>query len=233
VARDLWNEPLEILAAHGHGRSYGAPWTRVLARKLPGILPSQLWQDLAADPPGKTCALMTDIGNDILYEFPVADIAGWVEQCLDRLCAAQADGIVATLPVDNLHGLSEARYKFFRNLFMPGCSLGLSDVMRRAQALNRSVEALATARGMHVVTPRGAWYGLDPIHIRQRLYRSAWQEVLGKWREQKNSSISRLKLTESLYVRTRFPQQVKWFGRHFCAPQPSVRLADGTTIALY
>lgn len=234
VARNVWNEPLEILAAHGHGRSYGVPWTRVMARRLPGILSSGLWQTLEQSPPAPTAALVTDIGNDILYEHSVSVIAGWVEQSLDQLSAREARTIIARLPLENLLGLSEARFKFFRNLFMPGCSLCLTEVTNRAHDLNDRVEALARARGMSVVVPHSAWYGLDPIHIRQRSYSVAWREVLGAWQStNENRAFSRAKLHESLYLRTRFPQRVQWFGRDFNREQPVARLRDGTTIALY
>jgi len=155
TARSFWNEPLEIVTAHGHGRSYGSDWSRVLARKLPGILHCDLWDHLRTPNSQtlQTLAIVTDIGNDILYEFDVPTIAGWVEQCLDRLADASAQTIVTGLPIENIFGLSEIRYKFFRNLFMPGCSLSLKETADRAIDLNDRVGALAKARGMHVHFP--------------------------------------------------------------------------------
>jgi hypothetical protein len=37
--------------------------------------------------------LVTDIGNDLLYEVPVDRIVDWVDQCLDRLKAINARGM--------------------------------------------------------------------------------------------------------------------------------------------
>ena len=36
-------------------------------------------------PPADTAALVTDVGNDILYGAPVASILDWVEECVERL----------------------------------------------------------------------------------------------------------------------------------------------------
>ena len=49
MASDVLQGPLEVVAAHGHGRSFGAPWSTVLVRKLPGILHCGLWEAVARD----------------------------------------------------------------------------------------------------------------------------------------------------------------------------------------
>ena len=55
-----------------------------LWRELPGIVECGLWDALAQRPPAPTVALLTDIGNDLLYDVPVPQIVSWVETCLDR-----------------------------------------------------------------------------------------------------------------------------------------------------
>src|SRR3990172_7889601 len=74
--------PLEILAALGHGRSYGMN-SSVLGRVLPGIVPCGLWPALALLPQAPTFALVTDIGNDLGYGVSAGQIMHWVETCLD------------------------------------------------------------------------------------------------------------------------------------------------------
>lgn len=203
-------------------------------RKIPGILPSGLWETLRRAPALPTAALVTDIGNDLLYGHSVATITGWVEACLDRLAAHQSTTIVTGLPVENISGLTPARYKFFRTLLFPGCTLSLGEISDRALALNERVQRLAAGRGIPVIRPRVEWYGFDPIHLRQRHYPQAWSEVCARWRrDAEECRISRAKLAESLYLWTRVPQRVQWFGWTVGAAQPSARLSDGTTVALY
>jgi hypothetical protein len=55
TAARLWGRPLDLLAAIGHGRSYGMT-SRVMGRVLPGILQCGLWDDLARRPPAETAA---------------------------------------------------------------------------------------------------------------------------------------------------------------------------------
>ena len=86
--RTLWPEPLDLLVATGHGRSYGFT-SYVFSRTLPGIAACGLWHDLAQRVPLPTVALVTDIGNDIVYGSDVSAIAGWVEQCLARSLISQ------------------------------------------------------------------------------------------------------------------------------------------------
>ena len=83
-ARTAWGREVEVLGALGHGRSYGVE-SRLIVRTLPGILQSGLWDTLASLPPAATRGLVTDIGNDILYEFPAPTILEWVEEAVDRL----------------------------------------------------------------------------------------------------------------------------------------------------
>jgi hypothetical protein len=45
LARSAWGPDLQVLAAYGNGRSYGAP-SRVGIRAPPGILESGLWRGL-------------------------------------------------------------------------------------------------------------------------------------------------------------------------------------------
>ena len=45
TARSMWGPDVEVLAALGHGRSYGAP-SRIVFRTLPSILKSGLWDEL-------------------------------------------------------------------------------------------------------------------------------------------------------------------------------------------
>ena len=49
AAREAWGPDVEVLAALGHGRSYGGE-SRFLGRVRPGILQSGLWSELARRP---------------------------------------------------------------------------------------------------------------------------------------------------------------------------------------
>lgn len=242
TALDIWSGPLEVLAAFGHGRSYGRP-SRVLGRELPGLGQCGLWADLAAGSQVPTAALVTDIGNDLLYEEPVERIAGWLEACLDRLAAARADTVVTLLPIDNLSGISAARFYFFRTLFVPRCRIALDEIVRRAIELDERVRQLAIARGFTTIRPRRQWYGLDPIHIRLTRRGRAWREILGGWNDPGHSgrrggngrvqAAAKSPFGRTLYLRTRTPERRRVWGFEQRGRQPAATLGDGTTVAIY
>ena len=75
TARTAWGPDVQVVAALGHGRSYGAT-SAFLVRRLPGILRSGLWAELESAPAVPTKALVTDVGNDILYGFGVEQNPG-------------------------------------------------------------------------------------------------------------------------------------------------------------
>ena len=175
------DEPLEIWGVHGHGRSYGA-WSKVLGRALPGITESRFWDDWA--PSGSSApprALVTDIGNDILYGHDTDQILDWVETCLKRLQDLGAKVVMTRLPLASLETLSRIRFTLARKILFPRCGLSLADVSREARKLDAGVVELAQRYSTPLTEPQGHWYGLDPIHIRSRWIESAWQQILDDW----------------------------------------------------
>src|SRR6478736_5827625 len=118
AVRQTWSEPVEIMAAMGHGRSYGQD-SSVLGKKISGIFPCALWQDLQNRPTLPTAALVTDIGNDMLYGVSPNLMLDWVERCLDRLAEVGATILVTQMPAASIERLGERQFQFFRRMFFP------------------------------------------------------------------------------------------------------------------
>ncbi len=236
TAWSRWGSPLEVIAALGHGRSFGMR-SRVLGRELPGIRECGLWEDIGALPAAPTAGLLTDVGNDLMYGAPVEQILAWVRECLDRLRAAgaaESRTVLTLLPVASVAELSEWRYWLLRSCTFPRCAASRDDILIAARELNAGLEQLAAERRLATVTPRAGWYGFDPIHIRLKHWRSAWGEILAAWCDDAAPSRTvRGSLTRWLYLRSLPPLERRLFGRARRAAQPSGRLPDGTTIALY
>lgn len=227
TAGGYFNPPLEILAAHGHGRSYGLR-SRVLGRSLPGIVQCGLWTALETLPPGPAYALVTDIGNDLLYGVDADRVAQWVRLCLER-CARHAATVVMThLPLCNARRMTPSRFRFFRTLLFPSCGLTLADLLRQAERLDGHLRELAEEFGVATREPSAEWYGWDPIHIRLRHWRKAWPEILSPWFE-KPAKPPRPAFGRWLYLRSRRAEEVSFLGLSCGARQPSARWADGST----
>ena len=233
TALGTWGEPVEIMAAMGHGRSYG-PDSTVVGRKIPGIFPCALWQDLQRRPPLPTAALVTDIGNDLLYGVPPDRLLEWVENCLDRLSEMDAAIVITQMPIGSVEGLSEARFRFFRRLFFPRSRLTLADAKALVRSFNERLVRLGNAKKIPVIPVSAAWYGFDPIHLKRRVLREAWPTLLAVWRAAEVPFVvASPSLWTTAYLATLAPWERSLFGIRRRAAQPSGRLVDGTTISLY
>jgi len=229
TARTVWGREVEVIAALGHGRSYGAQ-SRFIGRTLPGILESDLWDTLARLPPASARALMTDVGNDILYGYSPAQIVDWVDETADRLQRITSDVILTDLPLGNIRRLSNARFLFFRSVLFPSSRLSLVQVADRAAEVNEGLASLAAARGLRFFQLKSEWYGFDPVHIQPSQWRHAWQDILcGEARAIR--SVSSWSEGMRLYVMR--PQRQWLFGVEQVSPQAGLRLPAGGRVWLY
>ncbi|MBM4088472.1 MAG: hypothetical protein FJ276_03445 [Planctomycetes bacterium] len=228
----VWGRPLDIMAAIGLGRSYGAR-TSVLGRGLPGIAFCGIWEALANRAALPTAALLTDVGNDILYGSDVDVILRWVATCGERL-AAVADPLVITgLPLASGGEISRWKYGLFRSVLFPSSRLDLGTAMSRARDLDARLVELAGRWGALLVRPERSWYGWDPIHIARRHRVEAWSRFFGGGLEEHVRMRAASSLRRWLALRCARPLQWTRFGMERHRRQPSVRLSDGSRLSFF
>jgi hypothetical protein len=177
----------DVFAAHGHGRSLGMRST-VFSRELPGVLECGLWPALEShirshgEATGPRVALVTAIGNDLLYQVSLQQVIAWLDECLERLASLGFETVVATLPMSSVMSMSALRFTVARNLLFPDCPMNWDDMRTSSTDLDTSVRKTAESRGLEVIVPLGKWYKVDPIHIRQSRQRRAFQTMCGSWK---------------------------------------------------
>ncbi len=224
--------PVEVLAALGHGRSYGS-WSQVLGvRRLPGILNCGLWEALerqSAQPAPSTLALVADAGNDLLYGAGPETIADWVAACLDRLARHGAEIVLSLPPLASLETVTEIRYRLVCSILYPARKAApWPTMLANVRELNDRLRRLGADRGARVIEPPSSWYGIDPIHIRRRRRNEAWLQILRGPHlpgEGRSPGRARLPLFGS--------EELRLCGVPLRNPQPVCRFKDGTTVALY
>ena len=229
TARSVWGSDVEVLAALGHGRSYGAP-SRFIFRTLPSILKSGLWTELERRPPMVTRGLVTDVGNDILYGFSVERTLGWVEEVLVRLKAVTNDIVLTDLPLASVYRLSNIKFLAFRTILVPSCRLSLVQVLDRAELVNEGLTKLSAAYGAKLFQLDPSWYRFDPIHVRPSRWRPAWQQILGA---QPRIISNNGSTTESVKLYFMRPERRWLFGMEQVMPQFGVALRSGGQVWLY
>ena len=233
--------PVDLMAALGHGRSFGRP-SSIPCRTLPAIIDCPLWEDLAARPAAPTCSLITDIGNDLLYGRTPHRTAAWVATCVRRL-SEQGPVTLTSLPLRNLDSLTNRRYLTFRTLFFPKFRLSLGELGRRAHELNDRLVELTVSHGCRTIELPVAWYGFDPIHYRLRARRAVWRALMHQaiGRDEPNSAVvdtkqdkkTVLRFTERPKIWSAAPAKRVLCGVSRCCRQPCVRLSEGTRVSLY
>lgn len=172
------NQPRRLIVVAGHGRSYGLPST-VLGRTLPSILQSGCWDALERLVPKQEPleAVITDVGNDILYGASAGVLGAWVQECVGRLQQWPVRLTMTELPMASLNRLSPARFLFFRSLLFPRSALTYRDALGVGAAVNSAVCQIAATAHARLIRPEAHWYGIDPIHIRRISARVAWSQL--------------------------------------------------------
>lgn len=227
ATRAAWGVPFDVVGAFGPGRSYGLP-SSLLGRRLPAILDCGLWTALAAQPRTRTLALVTDVGNDILYEAPPARILEWVEEAVVRVRRHADDVAVAGLPLARIRRLSRPGFLFFRSVLVPQCRLSHAVTLERAEQVDAALRALSARHGARYVELPLEWYGADPVHVRASAWTAAWSAIAGF-----DGVRSRGSAWEELRLFMMRPAERSWLGVRQRARQPGLALPGGVSVAAY
>ena len=228
-ARAEWGREVEVLAAPGLGRSYGAH-SRVLFRRLPGILESGLWPALESRARVPTRGVVSDVGNDILYGFSARQTLEWVDEAIRRLNRFTRDVVVTDLPLTRIRRLSKAEFLAFRSVLVPSCRLSLTQVLDRAGQVSAGLASIAAAAGSRLVHLDPAWYGVDPVHFRPSSIRAAWRQILGIPKATPGKGVSGAERVGLLLL----PPERRWlFGIEQFTPQKGVELRSGGRVWIY
>lgn len=236
LLRSSLQSPLDIYTAMGHGRSYGN-WSRVLYRALPGITRCELWDAFPAAHAGNITplALLTDIGNDLIYGQSTDTILSWVEHCIHQLLNRQAQITITLLPEASLARLSSWRFELTRRMFFPKNPASLADLKGKVRDLNQSLTALADQSQISVVPAPQEWYGFDPIHYRYSQRARLWKTILTQWGLPELSGMTaRNHWLDSFYAVTQLtPSTRRKWGKLLQTPQPVRILNEGTRISVF
>jgi hypothetical protein len=226
---------LDIFAAFGHGRSY-CTWSRVLFRRLPSIDRCGLWSELesaAARRPAHTVALLTDVGNDLIYGSPCDVLARHLERCLTALAPHRPELVITRLPVASVERLSALRYHSTRAIFFPKTRVSWPTMLDRAREMDRVLGNLADRFSARLIDQPLAWYGFDPIHIRYRRRAEAWRTIFAGWPSYDPSQpLPRWSRRIAMDIRLVAPAERVLFGRRQIRAQPTV-VSNGVTLHVY
>lgn len=237
VARLCQGGPLDLFVAAGHGRSYGQE-SSFFGRRLPGILQCDLWETLTQRTDRPLAAVITDVGNDLVYGADPATIAAWVDECVTRIVALGGAVTLTELPIASLRKLGSVRFWLFKQILFPKATLRRHDALRSAETLNEQVRRIARRPGVTLVEAPARWYGFDPIHVRRSCAQEAWRAFWqASWRACAASQCDRDGVWSRWWrerkLRGARPLRQLMRGVEQYCEQPSLRLADGSCVWSY
>ena len=227
--------PADLFVAAGHGRAYGVN-SRVWMRRLPSILACGLWQSLAknaSEANARPVAVVTDVGNELLYGLGVAQVAGAVREAVQRLADRGVTIAITGLPLASIASVGAIRYRALRTAFVPGCQLPLPMLKEAAEWLDDELRAIAAAVDGTFIEQRGDWYGLDAIHVRRRCIDRLWREVADAWNWPTAARLARASVREWAAIGSRAAETRSLARFMLHTPQPVWRSRDGLRLWLY
>lgn len=229
VLRARAGGPVDLFVAAGHGRAYGVT-SRVWARRLPSILACGIWdaldcraEEAAGLPPA---ALVTDVGNEILYGLGPEQVAAGVRETVMRLADRGCRVAITALPTASIAGVGRLRLRLLKTVFVPRCRLTLDELKASAARLDEHLRDIARASGAAIIEQPGDWYGFDAIHVRRQRLDDLWHATCDAWDWERPVALPRATFAQWAALHSR-AAEVRALGRIMLhARQPAVDRPD-------
>jgi hypothetical protein len=231
-----------MYAARGCGRSYGLD-AGVFGFSTPGHSRSGLFEAVEKEARSRekteVFALLTDVGNDILYGPGVERIAAWVEEIAGRLLRLGARIGVTSLPVASVEAIPAWKYRLLRPLYYPFHPMRQEEATRQVRQLQERIEHLGEEKGIKVLPVERSWYRFDHFHLRRSARRHVFSTWLDQLLEQQGGSAPPAtagapRLSPSrLALRYHLPAEYFLFRRPRRRPQLGMELAPGARLYSY
>jgi hypothetical protein len=177
LVRSLAPNPVEILHAMGPGRGYSAEGG-IFNIRYPSIGSSGILKSASAqrEKYHRVIALITDIGNDIMYGVPVSEIIACLRDLLEKLAAIDADVFVHPIPLDFSKDVSKRQFRLLRSVFYPNSQVDYSKAKDAVCAVNEFLREQAGGR-VHLLPSAKDFMGVDKIHYSVFRSHKAWSLV--------------------------------------------------------
>jgi len=162
--RSLEPHPVEILHALGPGRGYCAEGG-IFNIRYSSIGSSGILKSASAQRENfhRVVALITDIGNDIMYGVPVSEITACLRDLLEKLDALEADVFVHPIPLDFSKDVSKSQFRLLRAIFYPHSLIDYEKAKEAVFTINDFLRGRAKGR-VHLLPSAKSLMGVDKIH---------------------------------------------------------------------
>jgi len=173
----LYPRSVEVLIASGPGRAYYASGG-LLNVTYPPIDASDIFEVAQGKSESgyHVMALVTDIGNDIMYGVSVEQVIETVQQVFARLQSMHAEIFYTALPVDFEKKDHPVRFCILRSLLFPRSSVTYDEATAGVTEVNRFLKE-STGKYGHLIPDMNRYLGFDKIHYGWLRAHSAWSHL--------------------------------------------------------
>ena len=187
LTRCLSPRPVEYLHAMGPGRAYITEGGLLNAVYPPILNCGILDAARKKDKDKTTVALVTDIGNDIMYGVPAEEIVAGLQTLFSELEEIGADTFITAIPVDLEKDVGESYFRILRRIFFPKSRVEYHEAASTVQTVNRFIKESASKK---IVALEGMekFCGRDKIHYSLLGCHRAWSYVAGEMLNRLNAT---------------------------------------------
>lgn len=175
LERGLHPRPVRFLNALGPGRGYCAPGG-LLNVVYPPIGACGILDSACMAGEERILALVTDIGNDIMYDVPAAQIIDSLDKLFAQLKERGADILVTVIPRYLEKAMDDFHFRCLRAAFFPKSRVEMHSATSAVREINSFLQAEATGR-ITLISGLEDCYSFDKIHFSPIKMHRAWTRI--------------------------------------------------------
>jgi hypothetical protein len=134
-------------------------------------------------------ALITDIGNDIMYDASPEKIIAGLQYMYNLLDAFETNIFITSIPVDLENDIRELYFHILRKVYFPKSPVTYSQASNNIKAINQFILQSSNQR-ISVIDDMKPFYGIDKIHYSILKSQMAWSHIAGKLTASFNINLS-------------------------------------------
>ena len=173
----LYPRKVEVLVASGPGRAYCASGG-ILNISYPPISTSDIFNAAQGKQESgyRVVALVTDIGNDIMYGVPAGQVIETVQQIFGKLESMDAEIFYTTLPVAFEKEIHPIWFYILRSVLLPFSRVSYDEAVAGIIEVNQFLRQSASKQ-CHLISDMDRYLGIDKIHYGWLRAHFAWYHV--------------------------------------------------------
>ena len=124
-------------------------------------------------------ALITDIGNDIMYGVAPEEIINGLQNLFIALDEFETSIFITSIPIDLKNDIGESYFRILRRIFFPKSPVEYSQASETIETINQFILKSSNEK-ITVISDMKQFCGMDKIHYSFLKNHSAWSHIAGK-----------------------------------------------------